>query len=109
MENRPIQEIIDDAGKLLHDKKMSSADEWGDLGTEVRLIIYKKTIEVLSLEIAASQKKVELRAKLSSAVDAENEWKTTDEYKKWQEVVVDLDRFDKVERSFRNQATLRKN
>jgi hypothetical protein len=108
-EIRPIEEIIDDVATTLSSKTLSTADKWGDLATEIRVFIYRKTSIVLPLEIAASKIKMDLRPKHKSSIDAENEWKTTKEYEAWQAAVRGLEEADKVERSCRNQGGLRKN
>ena len=55
-----------------------------------------------------NRKQLEVRGKWKSAVDAENELKTTEEYQNWKELDSLLKEIDKLERSCRNQGGLRK-
>lgn len=94
--------------EILKEKSMVSAEEWADIAGDLVLLKGAILNNRRIAEMAANRKFKEIRAKKESNVDANTDWKATEEYEKWQEWEDNLSDFESLERIARKEAEIRK-
>lgn len=108
MEQRTTQSILDSLEGMVRSKTPISPEEWVDAALFLEILKGSENDKLLSYEMIANQKKVELRATCESNADAKMYLEASEEWKQFRKQKMLLDHIQEFVRLAKKQAEIRK-
>ena len=104
---RTTDSILSKLREMVENKMPITAEEWIDAALFLNILKTDEDNELLKFDTSLAKKRLEVRARHKSAIDAENELKTTEEYENYQKQKSRIDNIKEFIRIAKKQAEVR--
>ncbi len=104
---RTTDSILGKLRVMVEERKPITAEEWIDAAMFLNILKGDEDDELLKYDTLLAKRRLEIRARHKSAVDAENELKTTEEYQNYQHQKSRIDNIKEFIRIAKKQAEIR--
>jgi len=107
IEKRTTDSVLTKLRVMVETRKPITSEEWIDAALFLNILKSDEDDEFLKHDTLLAKKRLEIRARHKSAVDAENELKTTEEYQNYQRQKARIDNIKEFIRIAKKQSDVR--